>query len=163
MTTLKSLLALGLLSLIMLLGCSNHTQSDSENNQIHEDIIANDKTLPDHFHEIAFERYLIRKAVNESEFEQTWNLYEFDKKIPKVDFKEKEVIFIGLHESSSCPYNNVDLSSDNKTMIVQLSGKGGESCTADASPRTFVIQIDQGITAQIENVSFGETKVPLKK
>ncbi|SET90017.1 hypothetical protein SAMN05421676_11086 [Salinibacillus kushneri] len=98
----KSLLALALLLSLLLFGCSNDTndtkQSNTENEQIYEGLVASEKTLPTNFHEIAFERettplfqYLVRKEVNQSEFEQTWNLYGFENKIPNVNFTEKDV------------------------------------------------------------------------
>ncbi len=166
MTINKSLLALTLFMLLLLFGCSNDT-NDSV-------VIASEKTLPSNFHEIAFERettplfqFLVRKAVNQSEFEQTWSLYGFEDKIPNVNFDEKDVFFIGVHESGSCPYTikNVELSSDNNTMTVLLSGPDG-ACTSDATPRTFVIQIDKEVSKGIENVviveSGVETNVPFE-
>ena len=65
--------------LLLLFGCSNDTNDSVA--------IASEKTLPSNFHEIAFERettplfqFLVRKAVNQSEFEQTWSLYGFEDK-----------------------------------------------------------------------------------
>jgi hypothetical protein len=158
------------LSPLIVFGCNN----DIENNQIHFQLIASEKTLPINFHEIAFERketptfqYLVRKVVNQSEFEDTWNLYAFESKTPNVDLKEKDVFFIGVHESGSCPYKirNIKRNSDNKTITVPLSEPNG-ACTSDATPRTFVIQIDKEKSKDIESVvivqSGVETSVPLK-
>lgn len=159
MTINKSLFALTLFLLLLLFGCSNDTNDSG--------VIASEKTLPSNFHEVAFERettplfqFLIRKAVNQSEFEQTWNLYGFEDKIPNVSFHEKDVFFIGVHESGSCPYKvkNVELSSDNNTMTVPLSEPDG-ACTSDATPRTFVIQIDKEVSKGIENVVIVQNRV----
>jgi PBP1b-binding outer membrane lipoprotein LpoB len=185
MTVIKPLLAL-LIVASLLFGCSNdtndnesltkekETQPDTVNNQTDFELIASEKTLPANFYDIAFERettpifqYLFRKAVNQSEFEQTWNLYGIEKKIPNVDFNEKDVFFIGVHESGSCPYKikDVEFSSDNTTMRVPLAEPEG-ACTSDATPRTFVIQIDKEISTEIENAvivqSGVETNVPFE-
>ncbi|WP_174732187.1 hypothetical protein [Mesobacillus harenae] len=165
MTSFKSFLALAMFLSLLLVGCSN---------DIDDNVVASEKTLPSNFHEIAFERettplfqFLVRKTVNQSEFEQTWNLYGFESEIPNVDFNEKGAFFIGVNESGSCPYmiKNVELSSDNNTITVPLSEPKGD-CTSDATPRTFVVQIDKGISKDIENVVIVqggvETTVPLE-
>lgn len=159
-----------LLSLSLLFGCSNVTKE----NRVNFDLIASEKTLPSNFHDIAFERqetpsfqYLVKKITNQSDFEDTWHLYAFENKAPSIDFNENIVFFIGVQESGSCPYTlkNIKRSSDNKTMTVPLIGPDGD-CTADATPRTFVIQIDKEISKEIENVvivqSRVETSIPIE-
>ncbi|WP_163539794.1 hypothetical protein [Gracilibacillus sp. YIM 98692] len=149
-------------------------QTNTENKQIYKGVIASEKTLPANFHEIAFERettpwfqFLVKKVVNPSEFEQTWNLYGFENKIPNVDFNAIDIFFIGVSESGSCPYKirDVELSSNNHTMTVPLSEPEG-ACTSDATPRTFVIEIDKEISTDIENVvivkSGVETSIPVE-
>lgn len=184
MTIKKPLLAL-LVLVLLLFGCRNDTnvitplkddtkaQLDTENNHIAFDTIASEKTLPAHFNDIAYKRehtpkfqFLVKKSVDESEFEQAWNLYEFQTHMPSVHFNEKDVMFIGVQESGSCPFKikNIELSSDNNTMTISLS-EPGEVCTADATPRTFVIQIDKEISKDVNNVviiqSGVETNVPI--
>lgn len=139
------------------------------------EIIASEKTLPTNFYEIAFKRettpyfqYLIKKSDHQSEFEQIWKLYGFEKNIPNVDFNEKDVFFIGVNESESCPYKveDIELTSENKSITIALSEPEGP-CTSDATPRTFAIQIDKEISIDIENFvivqSNVETIVPLEK
>lgn len=166
MTIKKLLLTLTLFISLLLFGCSNDTNV--------KDVIASEKTLPSNFHETAFERettpffhFLVKKAINQLEFEQTWNLYGFESETPNVDLNEKDVFFIGVQESGSCPskIKSVELSSDNNTMTLPLSELEG-ACTSDATPRTFVIQIDKGISKDIENIvivqSGVETNVPFE-
>lgn len=171
MKNFKPLLFLVLfLLLLSLFGCSN----DSEDNQINFDLVASEKTLPANFYEIAYERetsplyqFLVKKSVNQSEFEKIWNLYGLKKNIPSINFDEKDVLFIGVHESGSCPYKikNVELSSENKVLTVSLVEPEGD-CTSDATPRTFVIEIDKSISKDIENLvivqSDVETNVPFE-
>ncbi|MFV2047953.1 hypothetical protein ACEWK1_11315 [Metabacillus sp. YM-086] len=168
----KTLLALALF-MSLLFGCSND-EFDTDSIQNYKGMIASEKTLPADFNEIAFVRetgpmfeYMVNKSVNSSEFEQTWDLYGFENELPIVNFKEKDVFFIGVTESGSCPYKiqNVELSSDNKTITVPLSEPEG-LCTSDATPRTFVIQVDKEASEKIGNVVIAEsgyeTKVPFE-
>lgn len=149
--------------LSLVFGCS----SDDKNNQFNFDLIASEKTLPIHFNEVAFEgQYLVTKAVNSSEFDEGWNLFSFENKAPNVDFNEKVIYFIGLYESGSCPYKirNVKQNDDGKAITVSLSEPNG-ACTADATPRTFVIQMDKEKAKHIDSVfivqSGVETSVPI--
>ncbi|MFM1652624.1 hypothetical protein ACI7RC_11060 [Brevibacillus sp. B_LB10_24] len=164
-----------LLSLLLLFGCSNVTKDNqAEDNQMKFDLIASEKTLPSHFHEIAFKsketpffQYLVRKVNDQSEFEDTWNFYAFENQTPSIDLNEKDVFFIGVYESGSCPskIKHMKLSSDNKTMTVSLTEPDG-ACTSDATPRTFVIQIDKEISKEIESVVIVqngvETSIPFE-
>ena len=153
-----------------LFGCRN----DSEDNQINFDFVASEKTLPANHDEIAYERettpllqFLVNKSVNQSEFEKTWNLYGLKKNIPSINFDEKDVFFIGIHESGSCPYKtkNVELRSENNTLTLSLAEPEG-ACTSDATPRTFVIGIEKEISKDIETVVIAqsgiETNVPFE-
>ncbi|TXC79016.1 hypothetical protein FS935_22235 [Metabacillus litoralis] len=138
-------------------------------------VIASEKTLPTNFNEIAFERkttpmfeYMVRRSVDQTEFENTLNLYGLENKIPSVDFNNNNIFFIGVLESGSCPYNikAVEISSDIKTMTVSLS-RPERACLYDATPRTFVIMMDKDKTKEVENVvivqSGVDTEVPLYK
>lgn len=128
---------------LLIVGCSNSTN---------DYVVASEKTLPSNFHEIAFERdktpyfqYLVSKTVDQYGFEQTWNVFGFEKEVPNIDLNEKDAFFIGILESGSCPYKieNIEISSDQQTLIVPLSETEGD-CTSDATPRTFVIDRDKG-------------------
>ncbi len=172
MPIMKPLLALAVfLSLLFVFGCSK--DEEEEGNQINFNLIESEKTLPADFHEIAYERdttpyfqYLVKKVANLSEFEETWNLYGFENKILDVDFNEKEIIFIGVQESGSCPYQieNIKVSPDKKALTVPLSEPDG-ACTSDATPRTFIIEIDKQVSEGLENLimiqSGTETAIPI--
>lgn len=155
-------------SLLLLNGCSNNPEKIQQN----FDLVASEKNLPTNMHELAFEReetphyqYLVRLADNLSGFEDFWNLYEFENQAPELDFEEKNVFFIGVYESGSCPSNieKVEPNSDNVTITI---AHPDGNCTTDATPRTFVIQIDKEETINIESViiaeSGTETTVPLE-
>jgi hypothetical protein len=165
LTYVKSLFPLVIL-LSLLFGCSNDKN--------YYNLIATEKTLPTNSSEIVFERktspsfqYFVRIATNQTEYEETWYLYGFESKIPNVDLNEDEVFFIGVYESGSCPYKikNIEMSSDNKTITVPLTEPKGV-CTADATPRTFVLELDKEVSKGIENLvivqSGVETSIPIE-
>lgn len=171
MTHLKSFLVLFILT-VLLFGCSHkEQQSNTENKQLDFDILASEKTLPTNFYEISFKRettpyfhYLVKKIVNQTNFDEAWNTFGFSGAGSSVDFNDKDVLFIGVEESGSCPYyiEKVEISTDNKSIIIPLS-KTDSPCTDDATPRTFVIAIDKKLS--IENVIIQngtETLIPIE-
>ncbi|MDX8361156.1 hypothetical protein [Cytobacillus sp. IB215316] len=59
-------------------------------------VIASEKVLPTNFYEIAFERqetpysdYLVSKVLNESAFEEAWDLFNYKDEIPIVDLTRR--------------------------------------------------------------------------
>ena len=150
-----------------------YSRSDGEKgNQKDFGLIASEKTLPDSFYNASARGldYVVRKRTNQTEFEGAWNFYRFENKPPKVDLSQKDIIFIGLVESSNCPYEidneKMELSSVNQAIKLILPKQYG-ACFLDAIPRTFVIEIDKGISKNIKNVvivneSGEETSIPFK-
>ncbi|MBD8067820.1 hypothetical protein [Bacillus sp. PS06] len=166
MTYFKWLFSIVLLILVVLSGCSNEDTNFK--------LIASEKTLPTNFYEIAFERtspplyhYLIDKVTNQKDFEDKWKEFGFESDIPSENLDDKIVFFIGLQESGSCPYDleTIEISSDYKTLTLPLSEPTG-NCTADATPRTFVIEFGYEEGKNIEKViivqSEIETNIPIK-
>ncbi|WP_068776201.1 hypothetical protein [Paenibacillus sp. FJAT-26967] len=189
MTDFKPLLAL-VLFMSLLSGCNKETNDNKPsaspqelqtvpgNRSIEFERIASEKILPANFHEIAFERkttplfqYVVRKAVDQSQLEEAWNLYGFKNNLPNIDLNKKDVLFLGLQESGSCPYTlkNIERSPDDKTITVpftvSISGQNSV-CTSDATPRTFVFALDKEISNVLESVvivqSEVETSIPLE-
>ncbi|WP_139785662.1 hypothetical protein [Cytobacillus gottheilii] len=148
-----------------MIGCSTEDESETlEAPQINYKLATTEKTLPANFHEIAFEReeppafqYLVKAAYNSVEFEQFWNLFDFEKKIPKVDFESKNVIFVGLHESS-CPYHIENISDEQNTLAITVD-TNEDTCDDVASPRAFVIEVDKGTTASLQEVMIAESGI----
>lgn len=167
MSNLKPLIAV-LLTCLVLFGCSDKGLRDpeiekevSKDTQLEFQIIASEKTLPENFYDLAFEReappffhYLVKKVENETEFVETWEQFAFEQDPPNTDlFRENDVLFIGLHESGSCALEieNITLSPNNKTMTASMKEPNG-ACTDDATPRTFVIEIEKMYSRNIEDV-----------
>ncbi|WBL16610.1 hypothetical protein [Sutcliffiella sp. NC1] len=72
---------------------------------------------------------------------------------PNADFQEKSVVFIGLQESGSCPYKLKEITIDKakKAITVPFSDTKG-NCTADATPRTFVLELENEMIRDIEEL-----------
>ena len=153
--------------IFLLFGCSN----DGEEN-VKFNVLASEKRLPANFDKIAYERftvpsfkYLVKKAINQSEFEENWDLFGLEQPFPDVDFNEDVVFFIGLRESGSCEseIKNLQFVSKENKLIIPISGPDG-ACTADASPKTFVIELEQELSYNINELiivqSNVETTVP---
>ena len=139
--------------------------SCSQNEDIFK-IIASEKNLPAHFNEVAFKReespfylYEVKKADNQTKYENAWSHYRFEKGKPDVDFKDKSVVFIGLTESGSCALevDEVTKGSEDNVMTIQLHTPPG-ICTSDTSPRTFVIEIDHEIARKLDTVLIVENE-----
>ena len=161
----------------LLFGCNvdvEKKQSNIVNNQVDFIMLTSEKTLPTNFDDIAFKRdmtplqqFLVRKSVNQSEFEEYWMLYGFEQAIPHVDFNENVVFFIGVLESGSCPseIKNVEFNINHNTMTIPLSELEG-ACTTDATPKTFVIQLEKELSEKIKNLiiiqSNTKTNVPFE-
>lgn len=136
-------------------------------------LLASGNMLPADFGETAFRReivphyeYMATKTTDEALYEKAWNYYGFEQQRPDVNFEEHEAYFIGVRESGTCPYElgEVSLRKDGAALVVMLAGQAGY-CTADARPRTFVIEVDKQQSKAIREVvmieSGTETVVPL--
>jgi len=135
-----------------LLGCGGN---DINSNKVEEYLITSEKSLPDNFHLIATESndslYLLQKASNNKENVKLWKEFGMEKQVPNINFTEYDTYFIGIYESSSCPFEIDDIEVSAKIVYMKLSSFGGD-CTADASPRNFVIKINKNISEEIEEL-----------
>lgn len=152
----------------LLFGCST---KDEDAVAFH--MLASEQTLPDNFEEVALERpaspnfqLLIKHAAHEAAFEENWAMYELAQPMPNVNFDEKGVLFIGMHESGSCEseIERMEFESDENRLVVPISVPDG-ACTTDAVPRTFVLELEQSLFEKIEAVTIvegsAETNVPI--
>jgi hypothetical protein len=136
-------------------------------------LVESEKTLPHDFDEAAIKRkyipyyqYLIKRADDPTQYKELWNYFRLKQQIKNVNFEENHVFFIGVRESGTCPYEigDIKIDTDHQEMSIYLTGQDGP-CTADATPRTFVIEIPKEISKDIKNVTMIEsgvkTTVPL--
>ncbi len=143
-----------------------------ENNNV--ELLANEKTLPDDFHEKAirrenppFFRYLVSRVDNQEAYEEVSDLFRFKQSLKSVNFEENHVFFIGFQESGTCPYSLKWVENKEETLAFELTRPNPEApCTYDATPRAFVLQVSQDISNQYENMLIEEnneeTVVPIR-
>ncbi len=165
------------LSMLLLFGCNNdaNVEKTEEVNRVGFELIASEKSLPSYNHGFMFQReevpkhtYWVKEVQNQPEYESVWKVYGLEGKKKNVDFNKESVFFIGVQESSSCPYaeENVKISADNGVLKVLLTEEDG-ICTSDATPRTFVIQGDKDLSKRVKDImitqSGTETNVPINE
>ncbi|RAZ81274.1 hypothetical protein [Planococcus halotolerans] len=144
---------ISLLLMSLVLGSCNSGANTTES------VIASEKTLPSNTDEIAFQRettprfdFMARRAVDQSQFEQTWDTYGFKGEKPDVDFEGKDVLFIGVHESGTCALEVGNIEWFNDIVMQVPLIEPDRPCTTDATPRTFVIEIDKEKSSELENL-----------
>jgi len=132
---------------LVLFGYDN--SDETETRQLR--IVESEKVWPANFDEIAFRReeaphysYAVRKVRNQSEFEKAWEFYQLTRKSPHIDFNTNEILFLSVEESGSCPLvlNSQDVKLTEQKITINLRAPNG-NCTADTTPRTFVIEIQK--------------------
>ncbi len=161
-----------ILSILLLLGCHKDIKGIPSNIEI----IASEKTLPParEFHELAFERtevpyfsYLMTNVEQTSKYNETWDFYRMEEQKPDVNFENNHVLFIGGHESGSCPneISGIQIDFEQQRMTIVVSSSEGP-CTDDAAPRTFVIRYDKEVSEQYKEVMIVEgdveTTIPIE-
>lgn len=137
-------------------------------------ILATEKVLPVNYDKIGFQRentplytYVLEKVSEQNDFEKTWEMFQLATKRPEINFEENEILFLGVEESGSCPYKltNKEISYQKQKLTIKLTGPDGP-CTADATPRTFVIEMPKEKSKKLKEVKIlqtgNETTVPLK-
>lgn len=134
-------------------------------------MLKTEKSLPSDFDEKVesggenpHSRYLVKRATSKKDYIETWNSFNLKSDLSNVDFKNKNVFFIGLYESGSCPYTlghgKIDI--EEQALNIAISGPKG-NCTADASPRTFVIEADKNMSTNLTKavIVYGKEKISL--
>ncbi|RAK18712.1 hypothetical protein B0I26_109133 [Anoxybacillus vitaminiphilus] len=173
------LLTLTFVIFIFLFGCSSykrdevptdtkeHINIEDNNTNVDIGLVTSGKSLPLNFHEAAVQRkqvpylrYLVKRTDDQIRYEELWNFFRLRQQIPKVNFDENDIFFIGLEESGSCPdkLGDVKITTDKQDITIHLSSSEGP-CTDDATPRTFVIEVNKEISANLKNVIIVESGV----
>lgn len=150
---------LGLFALFFLLslvfGCS--IKGGNEVGSIEETLIATEKSLPDNFEQIATiqnqQQLFIVRVKNAKDYKEMWHQFQIKEELITIDTNKKNIYFIGLFESSSCPYEIEYLGSNTESgeLEVHLSSEDGD-CSADNSPRNFVLAIDKDISIKLSTL-----------
>ncbi|MEH7386422.1 hypothetical protein V7147_13595 [Bacillus sp. JJ1521] len=135
---MKNLL-LGVFLIVLLAGCSSDLGK----------VIASEKTAPPTINAE------VLRVTNAEQLTDAWDYFSMNKKQPKVNFDEYDYYFVSMRVSSTCPFKlkDVKVNDDKKEINFYFHQKVG-SCTADATPRTFVIEVDKNATTGLENATF---------
>jgi len=136
--------------------------------KINVNLLTSEKKLPPDFEEAAFKRqtvpyyqYLVTKAEDQTEYTRLWSYFQLTQSDFSVNFAENDVLFIGVRESGTCPYDlgDVRMNAEGTELTIPLLGQG-EVCTADATPKTFVFEVTKEEGKRIEDliIEEGSTK-----
>ncbi|WOV85815.1 hypothetical protein PGH26_07745 [Sporosarcina jeotgali] len=165
----KSLLIIMSCLVIIVAGCT--AQEKDQPSPENANLVASEKTLPSDFEHLAElqepEGYIAVRVQNQKGFEAMWQKFQFEGEIPEIDLKENDLFFIGMFESSSCPYeiDTMNVEAVSKELTVNFSPLA-EACTADLSPRNFVIEVPKEFSSDLDSILFvsqeQQTKVPIQ-
>lgn len=146
------LLTLALL-LLSVLGCNQKGEGEI----FEPSLIVSEKSLPLSFDQMAIEhdqqKYVVERVKNKEDYQEMWNKFQIKEELVDIDTETKDILFIGLFESSSCPYNikSMFANSEEHELEANLSVKDG-NCTADTSPRNFVLTVDKSMSNELSTV-----------
>ncbi|CAM3041695.1 hypothetical protein FITA111629_00100 [Filibacter tadaridae] len=148
---------LGLLALTFLLLSVSGCNPKEDKEILEPGLISSEKSLPLSFEQMASEhdqeKYVVERVKNKKDYRKMWNKFQMKEELVDIDTEAKDVLFIGLFESSSCSYdiNDTFANSEKNELEVNLSSKSG-NCTADASPRNFVLTLDKSVSNELSTV-----------
>ena len=141
-----------LFSVFVIFGCAPKEEVEVEH--VESSIIASGQSLPEHFEELATEqKVMVVRVKNEEDYGEVWKAFQITEELSRIDMEEKDVLFMGLFESSSCPYtiSHVVAHPEKQQLEVNITSKTGD-CTADHSPRNFVLALDQQTSAELSTL-----------
>lgn len=125
---------------------------------INASLIASEKTLPISFDQMSTSdkksnsKFIIMRVKNKKDYQEIWDTFQFKQDLKEVELDKKDVIFLGLYESSSCPYTIKEINTAEKSKMTIIFSDNEGNCTADESPRSFVMAIDKASSKNIAEV-----------
>ena len=152
---MKKLFAFFLMSAIaMMAGCTSNKSATEESASEMAQLVASEKTLPSNFESLSNQsapKGIQAELVKTKDvYEDSWKEFQLEGSVPEVDFETNDVLFVGMTESSSCPYILDSLKPDiEASQLVITFDPLDDVCTADLSPRNFVIAIDKKLSSQL--------------
>lgn len=166
---MKKISLLFLLSLIVIIaGCASNQANEKEINKAN--LVASEKTLPENFGDLSYQSnpkgFQAELVKTEDVYQDSWKDFQLEGEIPEIDFKANNVLFIGMFESGSCPQIIESLNPElDKSQLTIKFEPLGEVCTADLSPRNFVIAINKKISSEVTKIQLisdqTENEVPI--
>jgi len=142
-------------SLLFVFGCNPKGGTEMESPE--KNIIISEKSLPNTFEQMATEKdkqkFVVVRVKSKEDYQEMWRQFQIKEELVAIDTDDKDILFIGLFESSSCPYNISDIlaNTEKHELEVNLTSKNG-NCTADNSPKNFVLTIDKSISDELSTL-----------
>ncbi|MFO1444815.1 hypothetical protein KDN24_16740 [Bacillus sp. Bva_UNVM-123] len=139
--------------LLFVSGCESKEGLD-----INSSLIASEKSLPISFDQISTidkksnSKFIVIRVKDNEDYQEIWDTFQFEQDLKEVDLGKKDVIFLGLYESSSCPYSIKEINTVEKSKMKIIFSDIEGKCTADESPRSFVMVIDKTSSNNIQEV-----------
>lgn len=153
---------------VIITGCTSNQADEEEVEKAN--LVASEKTVPANFGDLSYQSnpngFHAELVETEDVYQASWKDFQLEGEIPEIDFKANNVLFIGMFESGSCPYiiDSLDPNLDESQLIINFEPLG-EVCTADLTPRNFVIAIDKNVSSELTKVQLVtnqmETEVPI--
>lgn len=149
------LVAVVIIGGIVLSGCGQADQSQAGqggDDGVTSQVIATEKTLPQDFYAQAEQGVLAHKVKDQETFESQWAYSQLEGTAPERNWENEAVIFLGVIESGTCPYeiDSLQFNDDDSELTVRFKTDPNKACTDDATPRTFVLAVDAEQAAQTE-------------
>lgn len=123
-------------------------------------LIATEKVLPADFYDRAEQGVLATKVTDQAAFESQWTYYGLEGTPSEREWADEAVIFLGVIESGSCPYEieTLQFNEEQTELAVRLKIETEMElktdlavvCTDDATPRTFVFAVYADQIAETE-------------
>ncbi len=135
-------------------GCTSDKSNMEETESEQAQLVASEKTLPRNFESISNQS--VPKGIQaelvktQDVYEDSWKEFQLERVIPEIDFGTNDVLFVGMTESGSCPYILDSLKTNlEESQLVITFEPLDDVCTADLSPRNFVIAIDKKLASEL--------------
>ncbi|MCM3757344.1 hypothetical protein M3197_07555 [Sporosarcina aquimarina] len=135
-------------------GCISDKSNKGEIEAELAQLVASEKTLPSNFDSTSNQteiKGIQTELVKTKEvYKDSWKEFQLEGSIPEIDFETNDVLFVGMTESSSCPYILDSLKTNIEESQLAITFEPlDDVCTADLSPRNFVIAIDKKLSSEL--------------
>ncbi|VDG96971.1 Uncharacterised protein [Lysinibacillus sphaericus] len=135
-------------------GCTSDKSNNGETESEVAQLVASEKTLPSNFESLSNQsepKGIQAELVKTQDvYEDSWKEFQLEGTIPEIDFETNDVLFVGLTESSSCPYilDSLKINIEESQLVITFEPLD-DVCTADLSPRNFIIAIDKKLSSKL--------------
>lgn len=146
--------------IFLMTGCS----SEEKTEVLDPAFIISEDSLPNSFENLDVQ-YVVKRFNHIEEFITIWNNFQNESELTEKDFATIDVLFLGLYESSTCPYyiEKIQANYDQNEIEVHLFVED-ENCSSDAKPRSFILGLDKNQTKDLTTlvIVYGLKRVPIE-